>query len=138
MGEAKRRKELGLPPKTLKLTDEDKLALAARYGTARLAFMEWPAPFPEGHSYNHELAVRIEKDFKPGNWAMSRSAPNDIACLVARREQYEVKRYDLEPKVYDAMDELLTAHPDMIVLRRLDGLVTLVKVQTDVDRILQR
>lgn len=138
MGEAKRRKEQGLPTKTLKLTDKDKLALAVRYGSARIAFLEWPAPFPEGHPYDHNLAVSIEKDFAPGNWAMSRSTPTDLACLVARREQYEVQRYDLPAKIYDTMDELLTAHPDMIVLRRHDGLLTLVKVQLDVDRLLQR
>ena len=138
MGEAKRRKNLNLPPKTLKLLDEDKTALAAKYGSTKLAFLEWPAPFPDGKLYNHEIAVRIEKDFKPGSWAMSRSSPTDLACLVARQEQYAVQRYDVDPKVYDQMDEILTANPEMLVLRRLDGLLTLVKVRTDVDNILRR
>lgn len=138
MGEAKRRKILGLPPKNLKLGDDDKNVLAGTYGTPRLAFLEWTAPFPDGQAYNHNLALKIEKDLKPGSWALSRSIATELAALVARRSQYEVKWYDVDPKVYDAMDELLTAHPDMIVIRRLDGLLTLVKVEIDVDRILQR
>lgn len=137
MGEAKRRKILNLPPKTLKLLDEDKTALAAKYGSTKLAFLEWPAPFPDGNPYNHEVAVRIEKDFKPGSWAMSRSSPTDLACMVARQEEYGVQRYNVDPKVYDQMDELLSAYPEMLVLRRLDGLLTLVRVRTDIDQVLQ-